>query len=79
MRILYLNVRTVVRVAIGPENVPMRQRGQPVFCVAKTLMTHFRAQRKFALSVTRLVTLPLTVLKQISLNAIDVVSMGIKK
>ncbi len=57
----------------------MRQRELRVFCAAKTLMTHFHARRKFALSVTRLVTLPLTVLKQISLNAIDAVSMGIKR
>lgn len=79
MRILYLNARTAVRVVIGQENVPTRQKELLAFCAVKTLMTRFHAQRKFALNVTRLVTLPLIVLKQISLNAIGAVSMDTKR
>ena len=79
MRILCLNAKTVERVAIGQENVPTRQSEQLAYCVEKTLMTLFHAQRRFALSVIRLVTLPLIVLKRISLNAIVAVLMGIKR
>jgi hypothetical protein len=79
VRILYLNARTVVRAAIGQENVQMRQKELLAFCAVKTLMTRFHAPRKFALNVTRLVISPLIVLKQISLNAIGAVSMDTKR
>ena len=64
---------------IGLENVPMRQREQPVFCVAKTLMTRFHALRRFALNAIRWDILRLTAKKLILLSAIDADSTDIKR